>query len=59
MAKCYKDYLSAEIERVTSKTKAARSYKRYLRYAKTINREQMLDCEAELTNENGIIQLYE
>jgi hypothetical protein len=44
----YTDYLNKEIERVTSTTQHAESYKRYLKYAKKIKRNQMLFIDVEL-----------
>jgi hypothetical protein len=44
----YKDYLNKEIDRVTSTTPEAQSYKRYLKYAKKIKRNKMLFIDVEL-----------
>lgn len=41
--KCYKDYLNAEINRVSSSTPEAESYKNIYRHAKKIKRAGMLD----------------
>lgn len=41
--KCYKDYLQQEIDRSSGSTKFSQSHINYHKFAKTINRRQMID----------------